>query len=412
MRILHVIAQKPGETGSGIFLKNLIKIGAQKQYKQYVIAGIAVGEDKYSRAMPEEVIFCPVYFESPDLPFPVVGMSDVMPYKSTKYSELTEEMLKMWMKAFKLELEKAKLFKPDIIIMHHLWILAALTRETFSSTPMIGICHGTELRQLCNTTKYSDYVMEGCKKIEAIAALSPFQKKVIGEVYRIDEERIVVTGAGFDSDIFYPAKKRLDNTVIKIIYAGKLSLAKGIPDLILAVSKLSVNKDSIELLLVGSASGADMERIEALIEECPYKVRVMGAVSQNQLGEILRQCHIFVLPSFYEGLSLVTIEALASGLRVVANDLPGMREWIGKELEEKGIIEYVKMPKLIDADIPIKAELHGYHLRLMESIVKQIEAINQEAPCPHPYSKYVHKFSWDAVFDSIENIYSELICNR
>jgi hypothetical protein len=45
--------------------------------------------------------FYPVKFESEELPFPVVGMSNVMPYKSTRYMDLTSDMLKAWKKSFK-----------------------------------------------------------------------------------------------------------------------------------------------------------------------------------------------------------------------------------------------------------------------------------------------------------------------
>lgn len=40
--------------------------------------------------------FYPVQFESELLPFPVVGMSDVMPYPSTRYRDLTDEMFAQW----------------------------------------------------------------------------------------------------------------------------------------------------------------------------------------------------------------------------------------------------------------------------------------------------------------------------
>ena len=43
----------------------------------------------------------PVIFETENLPFPIVGMSDVMPYKSTKYSDMSEDMFLKWEKAFK-----------------------------------------------------------------------------------------------------------------------------------------------------------------------------------------------------------------------------------------------------------------------------------------------------------------------
>ncbi|MDZ7663922.1 MAG: glycosyltransferase [Desulfotignum sp.] len=43
-----------------------------------------------------------------------------------------------------------------------------------------------------------------------------------------------------------------------------------------------------------------------------------GPLSHDDLGDLLRHAHVFVLPSFYEGLPLVLMEALACGCRLVA----------------------------------------------------------------------------------------------
>ncbi len=412
MKLLHIIAQKPGETGSGIFLKNLIKAGAKKNYGQYVIAGISKNEVEYSKAMPDGVKFCPVCFETEALPFPVVGMSDVMPYKSTRYSDMSDEMLELWKSAFLKELNKALEFKPDLIIMHHLWILAALARKVFPGTIMIGICHGTDLRQLQISNKYRDYVIEGCRKIDGITALSPFQKEAISKVYGIEKERITVTGAGFDEDIFFPPIHKSSSGPLKIVYAGKLSAAKGVPDLISAVSSIPMETSSLELILAGSGTGWEVEKIKLFIQKCPFRVELLGSISQKRLGEVFRECHLFVLPSFYEGLSLVTIEALASGLQVVANDLPGMREWIGKDLEESGMIEYIQMPGLRGVDTPIEDELESYHDRLKQGIIKQLRRVDENPYLPEKLNSFTRRFSWSYVLEAIENIYKKLNYNR
>lgn len=80
MRILSVTAQKPCSTGSGVYLTEVVKALAKEGHTQTVLAGIARGEQM---DMPDGVKAYPVYFESEGLPYPVVGMSDEMPYIST-----------------------------------------------------------------------------------------------------------------------------------------------------------------------------------------------------------------------------------------------------------------------------------------------------------------------------------------
>src|SRR6056297_485750 len=98
-KILQISAQKPDETGSGIFFKSLAKEMTKKGYEQAALVGINSKDKNYFEN--DNVEYYPVYFESKTLPFPVVGMSDVMPYKSTKYSDMDEEMLELWINEFK-----------------------------------------------------------------------------------------------------------------------------------------------------------------------------------------------------------------------------------------------------------------------------------------------------------------------
>jgi len=95
-KILHILAQRPEKTGSGIFLQNIVKIAAEQGYEQAVISGVPAALEKVEFGAIAEQKFYPVKFETEQIPFPVVGMSNVMPYRSEKYKNLTAEMLKKW----------------------------------------------------------------------------------------------------------------------------------------------------------------------------------------------------------------------------------------------------------------------------------------------------------------------------
>ena len=43
----------------------------------------------------------------------------------------------------------------------------------------------------------------------------------------------------------------------------------------------------------------------------------------GSLAEVFRQSDVFALPSFFEGLPLVTMEAMACGCKVVCSQIPG-----------------------------------------------------------------------------------------
>ena len=124
MRILSVTAQKPDSTGSGVYLSELVKNFEVLGYEQAVVAGV-YREDEIH--LPEDVKFYPLYFKSDELPFAIAGMSDEMPYESTVYGQMTEEMVQIFENAFVKRIRSAvDDFKPDIIVCHHLYLVTSL----------------------------------------------------------------------------------------------------------------------------------------------------------------------------------------------------------------------------------------------------------------------------------------------
>ena len=129
MKILSITAQKPNSTGSGVYLTELMKEFEKLGHKQAIVAGISMGEEI---SLPFEANVYPVQFMSKDLPFPVCGMSDEMPYTSTRYKDMTEEMVFQFKSIFLRELKRAMdEFSPDLIFCHHLYLLTAIVREAF-----------------------------------------------------------------------------------------------------------------------------------------------------------------------------------------------------------------------------------------------------------------------------------------
>ncbi len=149
MRILHLLSQQPGKTGSGVYLQALVHQGAEDGLEQNIIVGIPSEFSELSLGTLDSSCIACVRFCDADLPYPVAGMSDVMPYQSTKFSDFTNEMLDAYLYAFASILKKnVQEFRPNLIHTHHLWLATALTRLLFPDIPLVTTCHGTELRHL------------------------------------------------------------------------------------------------------------------------------------------------------------------------------------------------------------------------------------------------------------------------
>nr|WP_300003685.1 glycosyltransferase family 4 protein [Tissierella sp.] len=401
-RVLHVIAQYPGKTGSGVYLKSIMQQCSAKGYDQALIAGVSK-EDSLEFKYADE--FYPVVFNSPSIPFPILGMSDNMPYKSMKYSSISEEMMKKWEIKFK-EVTKNAIgeFKPDVIISHHLWLSTSFIADLADGIKTIGICHGTDLRQLSKSPIYKDRVISGCQKLDKVFALNVEQKKKISDIYIIPKDNIVVVGGGYNEKLFYfPEKKKYsdNNREIKIIYAGKLSFSKGLMSLLKVFDSIKT-KYNTKLYLAGTGSGEEERSIKEYGREIGNKVIFLGNLKQSQLGDRFRASDLFVLPSFYEGLPLVVIESLASGLRIVTTDIPGLKSYLGETISNSDSIEYVGLPQMLDIDQPLESDLPIFEDELQLKIEKQILKVLDAKCLDSNIEKEIELLSWKGVFSRME----------
>jgi glycosyltransferase involved in cell wall biosynthesis len=109
-----------------------------------------------------------------------------------------------------------------------------------------------------------------------------------------------------------------------ILNVGRFVPVKGGPDLILAFNELQT--DGWKLVIVGSADH-ESEYSRILKERAAENQDVIltGFLSGDPLQELYSHAGLFVLPSYYEGLPLVLLEAMSYGLLCVASDIPANR---------------------------------------------------------------------------------------
>ncbi len=402
MKILSITAQKPNSTGSGVYLTELVKEYAAWGYEQAVVAGVYEDDEV---ELPDGVGFYPVYFceerneaaceekksgmaegeagrksgtvkdGAEKLWFAIAGMSDEMPYKSTRYGDMTPDMAKEFKKAFLKTVERAvKRLKPDVIYCHHLYLLTAAVREAFPEYTVYGFCHNTDLRQMQKTDLERAFIKEQIRKLDRIFVPQRAQEQGVREIYGVDPEKITRAGMGYNSKIFHITGEKKKDDVVRIVFAGKIAKKKGVISLFRALSLLDYDKGKLKIYLAGSTGNQEeYEEILRLARECPYEAVFLGRLLQPELSKVYNNCDIFVLPSFFEGIPLTVIEALACGDRVVMTDLPGIREWL-LETAPGADVRYVSLPAMKNTDEPLEEELPEFEKRLagalMESIAK------------------------------------------
>lgn len=393
MRILSITAQKPNSTGSGVYLTELVKEFALQGHEQAVVAGIYRDDEV---ELPDGVEFYPVYFCSERLPYDIVGMSDEMPYKSTRYCDMTPEMVEQFRASFfEVISPLVEQFQPDLILCHHLYLLTAFVRQWFPDKNIYGFCHNTDLRQMQKTDLERTFIAEQIRKLDRIFVPQTAQQDGVVDIYQVDIEKTMIVGMGYNNKIFYVTGEKPKDGVTRIVFAGKIAEKKGVMSLIRSLSLLGkkaphVQKGALQVYLAGSAGNeTEYREIQRLAEECPYEIHFLGRLAQPALAKVYNECDIFTLPSFFDGLPLTVIEALACGDRVVVSDLPGIQAWLG-EYAPGADVRYVTMPQMRNTDEPVPESLPEFEERLAKALLQSIHTKERKIAD-------VSKISWEGI---------------
>lgn len=407
-RILHLLSQRPDSTGSGVFIQAMIRAATAYGHDNFLVAGLSSTDTNYPDCIEQHKSMY-VRFPGDEVPFDIPGMSDVMPYVSSRFCDLSEEQLNSYQQSYSRIIQQAvERFKPDIIHSHHLWIVSSIARQLFPDIPLVTTCHGSDLRQFQNCPHLQDTVLAGCRGIDAVMALSNAQKNEIVNLYGLHPDRVAVAGAGYDESLFFCDTKP-DPEPVQLVYAGKLSRAKGVLWLLRALQ--SIKSPAWQLHLVGGGSGEEKEQCITLARELGTRIHLHGALPQSDLASILRQSHILLLPSFFEGLPLVILEGLASGCRVVTTDLPGARAIIGESQTE--LITLVKTPRLHSIDQPLPEDAQLFEQELATAIQLQLYAVhNSSGTDLSTIQERLDYFTWNSVFKRVSQVYTDCLKNR
>lgn len=387
-----------------------------------------------------ETVYNKIIFNTKELPIKIAGMSDVMPYESMRYSELAcdEKKLSLWMNAFDKKVrEVLDRFKPDLIICHHLYLLTALVVDIVSegsqcfaptgeggllkfapTKPLVyGICHNTDLRQYQQTNLKRDFIKENIKKLDKCFFLSQENADNGIGLFGLDKSKVEIIGIGYNNKLFInnrAGSQCVDHTnadshsspiqaahavrgdegsqcidpTEKLLFVGKVCRKKGVLSLVKAINLL--DDENIELDIVGGVGNKD-EYYEIVREskKTKSKINFLPPMIQDKLVIEYNNHDIFILPSFFEGMPLVPLEAMACGCKVVISDLPGVKKFYDANVKNASI-KYVELPKLTNVDEASDEDLDAFEKRLASAIRESVDD-------KKTYKPDLSSISWESI---------------
>ncbi|MBC8424409.1 glycosyltransferase family 4 protein [bacterium] len=402
-RVLHILTQRPGLTGSGVTLDALTRCAAASGIAQRALVGVPAGADCGVASLSRDEV-APLRFESGALPFAVPGMSDVMPYPSTIFSAMDAERLSVYRAAWRAHIARALAeFRPQVIHAHHLWLVGAMLKDLAPDTPVVSHCHATGLRQMSLCPHLADDVRRGCRRNDVVAVLHGGHAVQVARELDLPPSRIRTVGAGYRDDVFRCCEG--GDRAERILYVGKYSLAKGLPCLLDAVEALAATRPGCELHVVGDGAGPEADALRERMRGMSPRVVLHGVLTQEALAVQLNRCAVCVLPSFYEGVPLVLAEALACGCRLVCSDLPGVRDQLADPFS--AALDLVPLPRLEGIDRPLEADLPGF----VDALAASLDAALARPPLGDPAVTLpgaLLPFTWSAVYGRVAAIWREL----
>jgi teichuronic acid biosynthesis glycosyltransferase TuaC len=229
-------------------------------------------------------------------------------------------------------------FKPDVILGY--WIYpdgyAAARIARRLDTPVVLCAIGSDLCRIPDgaTLRLSRAALHAATSV--ITVSEELRQRALG--LGVPEKRVQTVLNGCDTSIFgrgdrarARAELGLASDAQVVLYTGRLDAAKGLRELLAAVRDLVPEHPRVELVFVGE--GLFHEELTRRANETGLsdRVRVPGPCNSAGVARWMTAADVFCLPSYSEGCPNVLIEALASGLPVVASRVGGIPELINEQ---------------------------------------------------------------------------------
>lgn len=234
-----------------------------------------------------------------------------------------------WIRNQSLDCLLASWAYPDAVAV------AGLARSL--NLPLVIKVHGSDINGLPASGARHQQVVQALSGAEAVVCVSQALAQQV-EYLGVAKSRVHVLYNGVDRQRFNPGDRMqartalgLDSQLRYILYVGNLKASKGCIDLLEALPTVLERQPATRLVMIGDGpdKAVMVQRIRSLGLE--QAVSLLGTVPHEQLPNWFRAADLLCLPSHAEGVPNVVLEAMASGLPVVATRVGGIPEVLPDE---------------------------------------------------------------------------------
>jgi glycosyltransferase involved in cell wall biosynthesis len=233
-------------------------------------------------------------------------------------------------------------------------------------TPFVKVIWKNASKVFANSSSFKDL------------ALKIYSKKDIG---------VITNGVSTEQFKPRPIEEKIEKSeAFKILCGTRVTPRKGFRFLIQAIKKLKDNGRNVHLEIIGD--GNEKEELRALVRSLGMEneVSFVGVVSRDSIKEYFSFARIFISTSLNEGMSNAMLEALASGLPIIATNTGGT-----KEMVRSGLNGFVIKMKDVD-DIVEKIEIIISNRETEERMATESRSISKNLSWKNVAKKYWEEY--------------------
>lgn len=233
----------------------------------------------------------------------------------------------------KMMILKTNKVAKDADIIHCQWALsgiAGVIAKKIRNKPLIVSLRGEDLKALNNPLMRPLFKWV-IRNADYITANNEFHIKQIKHLAK----KVRVIRNGIDASIFKIRNKKqireklqLPEKKTLILFVGWLVKRKGIHHLLDAIPSVIKEQRNVRFLVIGEGELHDQLLHQAKENKIESYVSFLGKKPLEEVAEYMSAADLLVLPSLYEGMPNVVMEAFASGLPVIATDVCGTAELV------------------------------------------------------------------------------------
>jgi spore coat protein SA len=192
--------------------------------------------------------------------------------------------------------------------------------------------HGFKLvLHMHNQTGWKPEMASALRQVKVVFVSQALADVALEACPDLAQVEILLNGA--NPSVYFPRPQTRLTTVgrnIEILFVGRLLTEKGVHVLVDAMRLLQRRSVPVRARIVGSvgfAAGGTSSYVDKLLEDAPENIVFEGYKSGTAVAEIYREADVFCCPSiWWEPFGLVLVEAMATGIPVVATNVGGIPE--------------------------------------------------------------------------------------